>query len=215
MQVILISRLYAMYQGSRKMLIFLIVTFLVVNIACVVLNAIGMKYYVVADELILFGTSACTYNDEGIGGFLIITIWVLTTAWEVLALCLAVWIAVKHIRNLQRLGRSTGPGSTLTLGDCFTVLIKSHVLYFASFAAVSCLQIGLMSPSVDPSSMGFQIYAGILQIFMVMQMFVLGPNLILSVREYNANLVTDSDAGTHMTSIAFQERVHVSTSNTV
>ncbi|KAG1779068.1 hypothetical protein EV702DRAFT_1277492 [Suillus placidus] len=211
--VILISRLYAMYQGSRKMLIFLIVTFLVVNIACVVINAIGMKYYVVADELILSGTSACTYNDEGIGGLLIIMVWMLTTAWEVLALCLAVRISVQHIRNLQRLGRSTGPGSSLR--DCFTVLIESHVLYFASFAAVSCLQIGLMSPSVDPGSMGFQIYAGILQIFMVMQMFVLGPNLILSVREYNAKLVVDSDIGTNMTSIAFQERVHVSTSNTV
>jgi hypothetical protein len=59
------------------------------------------------------------------------------------------------------------------------------------------------------------IYSGALQFFSNVQLFVLGPRLILSVREYNAELVDDSDAGTHMTSIAFQERTHVSTSSTV
>jgi len=38
-------------------------------------------------------------------------------------------------------------------------------------------------------------------------MFVLGPRLILGIRDYNAKLVTDSDAATNMTSIAFQERM--------
>jgi hypothetical protein len=37
-----------------------------------------------------------------------------------------------------------------------------------------------------------------------MQMFVLGPRLILSVREYHAKLVTRSDEGTRMTSLYFQ-----------
>ena len=46
-------------------------------------------------------------------------------------------------------------------------------------------------------------------------MFVLGPRLILSLREYHAKLVTDSDEGTAMTSIAFQERVHISTGDGV
>jgi hypothetical protein len=46
-------------------------------------------------------------------------------------------------------------------------------------------------------------------------MFVLGPRLILSIREYHAKLVVDSDAATGMTSIAFQERVYVSTSSSV
>jgi hypothetical protein len=51
----------------------------------------------------------------------------LNTVWEVLALCLSVWIAVKHFRDLRRLDLSTGS----IIGDCFRVLIKSHVLYFA------------------------------------------------------------------------------------
>ena len=52
-------------------------------------------------------------------------IWVLSTVWEILALCLAIWTAVKHFRELQR------PSTGWTVGDCFTVLIKTHVLYFA------------------------------------------------------------------------------------
>jgi hypothetical protein len=46
-------------------------------------------------------------------------------------------------------------------------------------------------------------------------MFVLGPRLILSVREYHAKFVADSDAEASMNSIVFQERLHVLTSSTV
>jgi hypothetical protein len=41
-------------------------------------------------------------------------------------------------------------------------------------------------------------------------MFVLGPRLILSIREYEAKLVTDSDAGIDMPPIVFQEGSDVS-----
>jgi hypothetical protein len=47
------------------------------------------------------------------------------TVWEVLALSLAVWIVIKHFRELRR--SSTG----WTTRDCFAVLIKTHMLYFA------------------------------------------------------------------------------------
>jgi len=43
------------------------------------------------------------------------------------------------------------------------------------------------------------------------QMFVLGPRLILSIRNYQAKLVTNSDEGTAMTTIAFQEGAQVAT----
>jgi hypothetical protein len=42
-----------------------------------------------------------------------------------------------------------------------------------------------------------------------MQLFMLGPRLILSVREYHAELVGESDAGTGMSTIAFQELIEV------
>jgi hypothetical protein len=63
--------------------------------------------------------------------------------------------------------------------------------------------------------MGIQAYYGLLQLLQVVQMFVLGPRLILGIREYHAKLVADSDSATGMTSIAFQERVHISTRNGV
>jgi hypothetical protein len=56
---------------------------------------------------------------------------------------------------------------------------------------------------------------GTLYVLLVVQMFVLGPRLILSVRGYHAKLVAGSDADASMNSIVFQEHVHISTSGTV
>jgi len=81
-------------------------------------------------------------------------------------------------------------------------------------AAVSCLELIInLSPILvtDQDSIEVHTFYGLLQILNVVQMFVLGPRLILGVREYNAKLVADSDAATCVTSVAFQERVHIST----
>jgi hypothetical protein len=51
--------------------------------------------------------------------------WVLGFAWEILALSLAAWIAIKHFRELQR------PSTGWAVGDCFTILIQTQVFYFA------------------------------------------------------------------------------------
>ncbi|KAG1839914.1 hypothetical protein DFJ58DRAFT_916872 [Suillus subalutaceus] len=107
--------------------------------------------------------------------------WILSTVWEVLALCLAVWITVKQFRELRR--HSTG----------VTLRGFSRIGFFSSTLLA--------------------IYFGLAEIFQVVQMFVLGSSLILGVREYHAELVANSDTATAMTSIAFQERVHISTSN--
>jgi hypothetical protein len=146
MQVIMIARLHAMYQRSRKMLNFLILTFLAVNIACVVYAAIalvnyagGKPYSLIWRTQFIGQTSEdsdrrvyiMVHHCSGSTNFgLPVMIWWLNTVWEVLALCLSVWIAVKHFRDLRRLGPLTGS----TIGDCFRVLIKSHVLYFARWA---------------------------------------------------------------------------------
>jgi hypothetical protein len=52
-------------------------------------------------------------------------VWILNMVWEILALCLAIWIAIKRLHELRE--SSTG----CTSGDYLTVLIKTHVLYFA------------------------------------------------------------------------------------
>jgi hypothetical protein len=51
-------------------------------------------------------------------------------------------------------------------------------------------------------------YLGVLRVFSFVQMFVLGPRLIIGVREYHATLVASSNEGTSITTIVFQEHAH-------
>ncbi|KAG1905017.1 uncharacterized protein F5891DRAFT_976590 [Suillus fuscotomentosus] len=204
--VIIIARLYAMYQGSRKILIFLMVTFLAINTFNAVV-AIMATRHTSGEEVILSGTYQCQTDFAEDIPLLISVTWILGTVWEVLALCLAVWIAVQHFRELRQ--HSAGG----IIEDCFMVLMKTHAIYFASVVAVSCLH---LITNFNPTffmgiSLVSQIISGILEISGIVQMFVLGPRLILGIREYHARLVADSDIATGMTSIAFQERVEIST----
>ncbi|KAG2037995.1 hypothetical protein BDR03DRAFT_357355 [Suillus americanus] len=204
MGVIMIARLHAMYQQSRRLLVFLIIVFLAVNIANGIIFAIAMKG-ILEEELILSGTYQCTDSLEGDTLLLFSMRWTLATIWEVFALCLVIWIAVKHFRERQR--------AWITIGDSVTELMKIHVFYFASIVAISCFKLVCLSPtiSVDTYSLGAQVYLGILSIVSLVQKYVLGPRLILSVREHHAKLAADSDAGISMTSIVFQDRIHLST----
>ncbi|KAG2095449.1 uncharacterized protein F5147DRAFT_400679 [Suillus discolor] len=62
--IVMIARLYAMYQGSRIMLIFLVIIFLAVNIACGVIAGIVLKHFV-GDVWIISGTYMCNTKYEG------------------------------------------------------------------------------------------------------------------------------------------------------
>ncbi|KAG2139168.1 uncharacterized protein EDB93DRAFT_1298733 [Suillus bovinus] len=197
--VIIITRLHAMYQGSRKILIFLIATFLAIKIFSV-LVAIMITMHASGEEYILSGAYMCQINFPEDVTLLIVITWILGTVWEVLALCLAVWIAVKRFHELRRY--SAGG----IIGDCFSVLIKTHMAYFAIFVAVSCFNlVSNVSPTIlaYPYSLGTQTLTGLLEIFAVVQVFVLGPRLILGIREYHAKVVANSDAASGMTSDRF------------
>lgn len=209
--VIMITRLYAMYQRSRVLLIFLIAIFVAFTIAAIVITAIQNSHYLWV-EFIISGTYQCIGISESETAKLVAVTWILGSVWEVIALCLALVVAAKHFRELRRFRQSTGQ----TMEDYFTVLIKVHVLYFAFFAAVSCMAIGLMSPNIgNLNSVGVQIYSYVLQILLPIQMFVLGPRLILSIREYHATVVGNSEEGTALTTFAFQEGAHVTTGGSV
>ncbi|KAG2062044.1 hypothetical protein BDR06DRAFT_946136 [Suillus hirtellus] len=210
--VVMITRLYAMYQRSRKILIFLSVIFLADNVFNGVVTLM-VTLHLSGEELILSGTHQCSIDFGDHGLRLDFIIWILGTVWEVFALCLAIWIAVKHFSELRQY--STGNITE----DCFTVLLKSHVVYFVGFVAISCFQlVSDFSPALFKrvqNPLEVQIYSGSVQIFLVGQICVLGPRLILSIRKYHAELMADSDAATGMSSIAFQERVQISTGNSV
>ncbi|KAG1810009.1 uncharacterized protein HD556DRAFT_1435734 [Suillus plorans] len=101
MLVIMIARLHAMYQHSRKVLMILLIAFLAVAVVNIVVAAMMMKHFS-GEELVLSGTYQCTIKFEGDVVLPGSISWILGTTWEVLTLCLAVQIAVKHIRELQR-----------------------------------------------------------------------------------------------------------------
>ncbi|KAG1753393.1 hypothetical protein EDB19DRAFT_827369 [Suillus lakei] len=126
---------------SRKVLIFLVAVFLAIRIANAMINAISLKHSS-EEEFVLSGTYECTVGDAGDSLLLFTITWILATVWEVLVLCLAVWIALKHFRELRQ--HSAG-----IIEDCFTVLMKTHLSYFASFVAVSCFDIAYLLPGDD------------------------------------------------------------------
>ncbi|OAX39356.1 hypothetical protein K503DRAFT_95316 [Rhizopogon vinicolor AM-OR11-026] len=203
LDVILITRLHAMYQQSRKILAFIIVVFLTLTVTCGVYVAKGTAL-ISGEKFVLSGTYQCGYEYEGDALLLMHESWIFRTIWEVFALCLAVWIVVKHFRVLRQSSKRWA------IGEYLSILIKTHVLYFIAFAAVSCFNLGYLSPKLSGSfSVGAKIYAGILTITMPMQMFVLGPRLILSIREYHAKDVGNSGEGAGMCTMVFQEGAHV------
>jgi hypothetical protein len=78
------------------------------------------------EELVLSGNHQCSIVIDTNGMNLNHEIWIPFVVSETLALFLAVWIFIKHFNELQQ--SLTGP----TIGDYYTVLFRSHVLYFAA-----------------------------------------------------------------------------------
>ncbi|KAG1839800.1 hypothetical protein F4604DRAFT_1940544 [Suillus subluteus] len=89
LEVIMLTRLHAMYQRSRKILILLVVNFLAFNIfngMVVVMDGVHGS----GEELILSGTYQCmvVYPEDAL--LLSGIDWILFTPWEVFAPCLTV-----------------------------------------------------------------------------------------------------------------------------
>ncbi|KAG2032782.1 hypothetical protein BDR03DRAFT_735615 [Suillus americanus] len=196
--VIMIARIYAMYQGSKKLLVFLVVALLACTITSgvmVIIENLGFSaqendllgYYFCLDGRYMSMTNM-TYQSA-----------ICIAAWEILALFLTVRIVIKHFCELRQ-----SPAGT-TIEDCFTMLTQSHAFYFLAFAIMACFR--LRSPSrniINLSSMPNAIYSGVYSIAQMLQMFVFGPRLILSIREYHAKVVADGGTGITSINITFQ-----------
>ncbi|KAG2357143.1 hypothetical protein BDR07DRAFT_1421208 [Suillus spraguei] len=192
--VAMIARLNAMYQGSKRLLIILVITLL----ACTIISGVTVvieNSRISTQEAVLSGFYTCiTYSETNLN--LIYESLIPTSVWEILALFLTIWIVVKHFCEL----RQSPTGSSI--GNCLKMLIESHTFYFLAFAIVASLRLGSLSNFTNTTSIGSAVYSGIWSIAEVLQMFVLGPRLILSIREYHAKLVARSDGGTWTMSIS-------------
>lgn len=89
-----------------------------------IMNVILRTHAHISVEKILSGNRHCSEKMSAEDTRLNAETTIPTTVWETLALCLAVWIVIKHFRELRK--SPTGA----KIRDCFTVLMKSHMLYF-------------------------------------------------------------------------------------
>ncbi|KAG2105032.1 uncharacterized protein F5147DRAFT_244163 [Suillus discolor] len=172
----MIARLHAMHQRSRMLLNILVIVLLAVDIACTAIAATGLRD-IVAEELILSGAYICNYGYEGY-------IFNGLDARRCFGGPRTVSFSLYCCETL-----SCQPAMTRTIGDCFRVLIKCHVFYLtsSSFVCASCLQLGLLSVELsNPDSIGVLTFYGVVQILFGVQMFVLGPRLILSIITQNS-----------------------------
>jgi hypothetical protein len=206
--VIMVIRIHAMYQRSKRILVFLVVVLSASTIASGVIVVVA-NIGVLVGEFVLLGYRECVITNSTYQDNLGYESLIPTATWEILTFVLAVWIVIKHFKEL----RQSPTGSTI--GDCFTVLIKSHAFYFVAFAVVACFSLISLYVNASYWSSAGSFISGILEIAQVLQMFVLGPRLILSIREYHAELVARSDSGTCMTSIYFQAGGNMLTSGDV
>jgi hypothetical protein len=78
----------------------------------------------IPEEFILDGRRMCLYELDPDQLDLIYESLISTAIWEILASVLALCVVIKHFREL----RNSATGSII--GDCFTVLTKSHAFYF-------------------------------------------------------------------------------------
>lgn len=82
-----------------------------------------------------------------------------------------------------------------------------YALYFA-------VNVRSVSPIiVKPSAMGVLVYDGTIKILLPVQMFVLGPFLILSIPDHHAKLVANSDGGSGVPTTASQGHMHSTTTD--
>lgn len=144
----MIARLNAMYQRSTKVLVFLVVIFLAVRIANAVMAAISLTQISVGksrlwtkdwvawahrqilEEVVLSGTYGCNTKYAGDTILLYTITWILAIAFEIIVLCLAVWIAIKQLRELRQHSTKCIFNDHLTIH----VLMKTHLSYFARWA---------------------------------------------------------------------------------
>ncbi|KAG2036612.1 hypothetical protein BDR03DRAFT_446692 [Suillus americanus] len=139
--VIMTIRIRAMYQQSKKMLVFLVVALLASTVASGVITVMA-NIGILVEEFIISDYHVCLTNNNTDQMDLGFERFISTAIWEILAFVLAVWAVIKKLRGLRQ--SSTGP----TVRDCFMVLTKSHAFYFVAFAAVDCFSLGTLSSNI-------------------------------------------------------------------
>ncbi|KAL4076363.1 hypothetical protein J3A83DRAFT_2184930 [Scleroderma citrinum] len=199
-QVILQMRLYALYNCSKRLLIFLIVTF-VAEIGTVMWILISSNL-LMRGTIVMYHITFGMYGETDLCGGLVTTayayVWVPCLVFETILCLFAIYAGIKHSRGqLCRPVKSNRP-------RLIDVLIHGNVIYFLSPLGMFIL---LVMHSV---SLKVQWLADTL-LFRAPITILAGCRLILSIREAASSFrLRDSDSNFDQTTIAFVDRSHSS-----
>ncbi|KAH7920744.1 hypothetical protein BV22DRAFT_1198699 [Leucogyrophana mollusca] len=196
----MILRVYAMYENSKKILLFLLVCFLarVIALATILALAVGPTSGISATEYLLSGTYFCSVApNTAYANFTVIP----TLFFEIILFALAARCSFKHAAELRRSPQGW------KANECMKVLLRDSILFFLMNLAAGGFNVALWA---NQSGNGSYIYGGISNTFLGIEPFLLAPRLVLSFRAHHEQLVVDSDFATQVESMVFQAGVQMS-----
>ncbi|KAL4081344.1 hypothetical protein V8B97DRAFT_10438 [Scleroderma yunnanense] len=166
-------RLYALYHGSKKLLVFMIVAFIaeIGSIAWILISENLANYGTISiDHISYFGygeIDVCNASTSAVFTY----IWVPCLVFEATLCLFSIYAGFKHSRGRSR--RQSGQSNRPRLID---VLIQGNVIYFFSPLAMFILYV------INPVNTKIQWLANIL-FFRAPITILAGCRLILSIRE--------------------------------
>ncbi|KAH7914901.1 hypothetical protein BJ138DRAFT_1098293 [Hygrophoropsis aurantiaca] len=193
---IMVLRIYAMYQQSRIVLVFLVVALAAQVISYVVMEALyfGPVGQLQAEEVIIGNTYNCVYfYESNLISFAILPQFLFALAIFVMAVA----CFVRHLSEARKISK------TLKVNEFLSILAKDSTVYFFLLLFASAFKLG-NHLATNSAVVGSFVYSGLTGIFIDVQEYLLVPHLVLSFKERHAQLVDGSDSGTQMETIAFE-----------
>ncbi|KAH7927428.1 hypothetical protein BV22DRAFT_1127354 [Leucogyrophana mollusca] len=188
-------RVYAMYAQSRKILIFLAVSFLAQSVAILALNvAYGASLSArFMTEYIYSGIHVCI-GDETVSQIedaLALSIVYPEIFFDTLLLILALWCFARHsTESIQISGQ-------WEVNRWIRILLQDSILYFVLDTAATLLNGGYAFYLTGT-------YAIMVSTFKQIEPSLLAPRLVISIREYHRQVVEDSELHVQMESMIFR-----------
>ncbi|KAG0706603.1 hypothetical protein DFH29DRAFT_900386 [Suillus ampliporus] len=197
MYAIMAIRVFAMYNRSKKMGIFLVICFLAASASRGIIDGLALVLTSgsTSEERILFGRRVCTTSMALVVPFLD---GIPSICIELLFLLLAARVLVRHRLEMRRTRQDYGFGGG---GSDTLDILRDHVQHFLCYLIFNIMQVAAISMNGDTD--GSRWYRSIAIFFVTIQQCVLVPRLIISIREYFSQVDYVSDSTTDLDIMSF------------
>ncbi|KIJ59732.1 hypothetical protein HYDPIDRAFT_118238 [Hydnomerulius pinastri MD-312] len=192
LEATMILRIFAMYNQSRRLLYFLLGLFFPVVVVELVLTVLyfGPRNGMYVTDIPLPGMQICSGNFS-LSPLLYVYFSIPGIVFDGILALFAVARLVQHTIDMKRdLGG-------WKMNVCMRMLARDSILYFMGnliYRSFNLIPLTNLPP----------LYKTLAQAFCSIEPFVLPPRLVISFREYHAQIVSDSDAGSPIESMVFR-----------